>query len=612
MTLRSKILLAQLPLAAALLAVGVAGALVAASLERDSDAVLRDNYQSVIAAQRMGEALERVDSGALFIVIRDRAPGRELIAKNIPRFERELRVEEGNITEPGEAEAAAHLRATWTDYRGRIERFQALSEDGEALRAAYHGDVYPAFTATKAAVDKILTINQDSMVLKSQRAERRAARYYRLLIASAVICSLLGLFGSATLTTRLMRPLGVLGHAVRRLGKGDVRARASVTVRDEIGQLAADFNAMAEHLEQYRSSSLGELLVAQREAQAVIDSLSDPVIVIGTKGEILNVNTAAETFIHVRLESEDPLGRVDSAVRGSLERVRNHVASGRGAFTPKGFEDALRVLTSDGERSYLPRATPLYSEEGAIVGATIVLQDVTRLLRFDELRNDLVATVAHEFRTPLTSLRLAIHMCTEGAVGPLNDKQSDLLFAARDDCERLQSIVDDLLDLSRIQAGRIELHARDVSAETLVAAALDVHRAAAEEKGVTLRAETLPGVGEVLADPDRLELVFTNLVDNAIRHTPAGGEVVVAAQPVDHGVRFEVRDTGTGIPLEYRGAIFEKFYRIPGAPSGGAGLGLYIAREIVQAHEGEIGFDSEPGKGTTFWFRIPSAPESVA
>src|SRR5262249_50080660 len=152
-------------------------------------------------------------------------------------------------------------------------------------------------------------------------------------------------------------------------------------------------------------------------------SLSDPVVVLGTGGEILHLNAAAEALLELRADTGLEMAGAD--LRAVLERLRAHVFGGNGAYLPKGLEEAGRTLTPGGERRFLPRATPVYSEQGDVIGASIVLQDVTRLLSFDELRNDLVATVAHEFRTPLTSLRMAIHLLNERAAGPVSDKQAD-------------------------------------------------------------------------------------------------------------------------------------------------------------------------------------------
>src|SRR6185295_3053714 len=149
-------------------------------------------------------------------------------------------------------------------------------------------------------------------------------------------------------------------------------------------------------------------------------------------------------------EAGDPLAPAPPEVRATLERLAVQVLSGKGAYQPRGLDEALRTVAAGQEAFVLPRATPVLSEKGGVIGAAILLQDVTRLMRFDELKNNLVATVAHEFRTPLTSLQMAIHLCLEQTVGPLTDKQADLLYAAREDCSRLQSIVEELLDLSRI------------------------------------------------------------------------------------------------------------------------------------------------------------------
>jgi len=619
-TFRTKLLLALLPAAVALVAVGVISSTVTAALGRQSGTILADNFRSVLAAQKMKDSLERIDSHVLFMLAGHGADAPAQIARYSALLERELQVQEGNITEPGEREATVRLRAAWTDYQKSLGAYQAARKEGER-RDLYFQVLAPAFDRARGAADEILDINQDAMARKSQKAERQALSFEQLMIAAIVLASLLGLVASATLTARLLRPLGVVAAAVRRFGQGDVQARARVVGKDEAAQLAQEFNTMADRLERYRASSLGELLQAQQMAQATIDGLPDPVVILDATGNLQGANQAAASVLTVDTDKPDPLGGVDPGVRALVERIRAHVAGGRGPYVPKGFEEAIRVAGPEGERVYLPRGTPIYGETGNVVGTAVVLQEVTRLFRFDELKSNLVATVAHEFRTPLTSLRMALHLCTEEVVGPLNRQQADLLFAAREDCERLQNIVDDLLNLSRIESGRIDLNKRRIAPESLIDLAIDVHRATAESHGVTLLSETLPGIGEVFADPDRLQLVFSNLLSNAIRYSPRGGEIVVTAHPegretavlpdhkakAERWVRFEVRDQGPGIPQEHQGGLFEKFFRVPGGEQGGSGLGLFIARGIVQAHGGRIGVQSAPGQGATFWFTVPAA-----
>lgn len=608
MTLRTKLLLAQLPLVLAIAINGFVGHNATAALGRSARSILKDNYRSVLAAQRMKEFAERMDSGALFIVAGHREQGINQAGAFRSRFEEELTIQESNITEEGETEATSKLRRLWENYQQRYARFQE-QEDTAALRDTYFADLLPQFEAVKNSADVILAINQDAMVHRSDDSERWAVHYGRFLWLVAAGGCVAGILVSTTMTTRLLRPLSVLGQAVRRFGEGDLAVRARIHGRDEIAQLGREFNAMAERLQQYRDSSLGELLEAQQAAQAAIDSLPDPVLVLAADGQITHFNEAAQSMFHFEEGAlqGDALATYPT-VHDKVESVRQYVLSGKGPYVPGGLEEAVRVAAAEGDRYLLPRAMPVYTAAGAISGTTLVLQDVTRLLRIEELKNDLVATVAHEFRTPLTSLRMAIHMCVEETVGPLTDKQADLLFAARDDCERLQVFVDELLDLSRIQAGKIELHKQRVDAESLVRAAAEAQAHTALQHHVRLRTEVYPGLEALLVDVDRIQLVFGNLLTNAIRYSPEQTEVTLRGQQQGTLARFEVRDQGPGVATMYQHAIFEKYAQIPGLPTGSAGLGLFIAKEIVEAHGGTIGVDSASGAGSTFWFTLPTQP----
>ncbi len=608
MTLRHRLLLAQVPLAAALLVVGTASLRTVSFLGESADTILKDNYRSVLAAQRMGDALDGLDRVALLGALGRRPL--ESIEPLRERFEAELRVQEGNVTEPGEGAVTGSLRAAWTAY------LAAAGQDAPTASGfeAHAGPLIEASAAMRARIEEILAINQDAMVRKSEQARRSAERVLRLMMGATLGALVLGLLASVALTTRIVKPLSSLSLAVRRFGEGDLASRARVRGKDEIAALAGEFNTMADRLEAYRKSSLGDLIQAQQASQAAIDSLPDPVLVIDAAGGILNLNAAAESLF--RLSPGHGGGRalhaLDPALRERLEAVQAHVLSGKGAVVPRGFDEAVRVDLPDGPHRLLPRATALYSEEGAVTGVTIVLQDVTRLVRFDELKNDLVATVAHEFRTPLTSLRMAVHMCAEEAAGPLTPQQADLMAAARQDCERLQGIVDDILDLSRIQSGRIELHAREADAAALVQQAIRDADGAARGSGVELSADLPPGPVPIRADAERIGVVLANLLANAIRHTPPTGSVSVRLEPAAGGVRVEVRDTGEGIPPEYQERVFDRFFQVPGTRRGGVGLGLYISREVVRAHGGDMGVASQVGKGSTFWFTLPASPPAAA
>jgi two-component system, NtrC family, sensor histidine kinase KinB len=613
MNLYRKLLLAQSPIALALVALGIFSVVAISYMGSHSQTILKDNYRSVLASQRMKEAIERMDSAALFLVAGQDEKGVQQAAKYRPIFEAELKVQEGNITEAGEKEFTEGLRAAWKDYQAKFDRFKATTSADEK-RKLYFSELEAAFYKVKASADEILAINQDAMVRKSDGVRRTGERMNVISITVALAALALGLLVSTLLTRRMLQPLAALSEATRKIGEGNFDARARVRGQDELARLAQDFNAMAARLGEYRKSSLGELLQAHLSMQAAIDSIPDPVAIFSVEGSLQNVNQAAETLLGLKSDSSsrDPLKSVHASTSAVLERVRSHVLSGKGAYTPRGFEDAVQLPTLLGDRYFLPRGAPVYEARGVVVGATVILQDVTRLRRFEELKNDLVATVAHEFRTPLTSLRMAVHLCTEQVAGPLTEKQADLLHAAREDCDRLQGMVDDFLDLSRIESGRIELYPLPTKVSALMTAAVDEFKADADIKGVSLSAEVALHESSVLADHDRIGHVFSNLVGNALRHTPKGGTITLGAQAIDGSVRFTVADTGTGVPKEYQERIFEKFHQVPEARSTGTGLGLYIAKEIVRAHGGEIGVDSEPGKGSTFWFTVPSVTQTAS
>ncbi len=608
MSLRTKLIFAQGPLAIATLLVGLLAMRSNRELGRHSEDILKDNYRSVVAAQRMKESLERMDSAALFRLAGRFEEAALIVREHQPAFEKELLAQEKNITEGGELEATARLRRLWTDYLGLYARSGSSGNAADETEF-YFRSLGPAFTAVKGAANEILDINQDAMVMKSDRAQDAAMRLGRLMIGGLVAALAIGLVISIVVTYRALRPLSSLGQAVRRIGEGDLEMRVRVAGGDEIAGLAQDVNTMADRLDEYRKSSLGDLLRAQGQMQAALDSIPDPIIVLGATGEVLNVNGVTRTLLEldVGARPEDLWKFVPSVVKETVDRLSRHVLGGKGPYMPKGFDESIRVPLPGGDRFFLPRATPVYDDRRAVVATCVFLQDVTRLRRFEELRNDVVATVAHEFRTPLTSLHMAIHLSLDPKVGNLSEKQTDLLHAAREDCARLQTLVDDLLDLSRMRTGKVEMDVKPVAVRELFDGVIQAHRVAAEEKSIRLTTEPVSRELRIMADSNRISLVLANLVSNAIRHTPEGGRVTLRAGAGEAAVRMEVEDTGEGVAPEFQERIFEKFFQVPGAKVGGSGLGLTIAREIVVAHGGKIGIESTVGRGSTFWFTLPPA-----
>lgn len=608
MTVRAKLLLAVAPLALSLVGVGALAIFGVSTLGRSSESILEQNYQSVLAAQEMKAALERLDrEAALRLAGQVEDPAEAATSAELERFEAELRRQERHVYESAERGPTELLRGLWPRYRAALSRFDT-SQDLEGARQVYVADLAPLSRRIADAANRLVAVNQSAMVAKSDRARASAARMGRVTTAAVLLS--LGVGGSLCLllVSGVLNRLASLSEAVERMDAGDFDVRLRLRGHDEIARLARRFDELAAHLDDYRRSSSGELLQAHSASQAAIDSIPDPIVVFGAKGYTLRANQAARTLLAVEPpdSSRDPFAAADPAVRLALQRARDHVLATHEPYVPSGFAEAVHVGGHDGERELLPRATPVRTSSNEVVGATVILQDVTEPRRFDELKNDLIAMVAHELRTPLTSLRMAVLLCLERASESLADR--GLLVTASEECERLIATVDRLLDLARIQSGRIDLVRRRVDAVALIDASVAAAAGAARARRVEL-VSVLPGEAIALdVDPEHFKMALANLLQNAIRHSPEGAVVRIAATPVDERVRFSVEDFGEGIEESHQARLFERFYRVPGTGAPGVGLGLAIAREIVLAHGGEIGVRSRIGEGSEFWFTVPRSP----
>lgn len=606
MRLQTRVLLAQLPALVVVVLLLVFGGATVERLGGQGPAVLRDNYRSVLAAQRMKESVERLDSAALFCLAERCDRGQELVRTHRPAFEGELKVEEGNLTEPGEAAAAQALRAAWDHYVVEYDRF--LQAPPAEAHDRYFDHLYPAFVEVKTGADRVLALNQDAMVRKSEAAEAAAAEAR----TRWALVSIVGLVGAVALgvalAARLTGPLRQLAASARDIGEGQLGARLPGSSVAELASLVAAFNQMAERLRLYRRAADSELARTREAAQAAIESLVDPVLVLTVKGELRATNRAARACFSLRPGARH-LHEGDPALRAAVEAAHAEVVARGVAVLPIDFSGVVLGAAPDGEHAWLVHATPLHDAvTGELVGVTVLLRDVTRLRHLDELKGNLVHTVAHELRTPLTSLGMALHLALDERVGgPLEPRLAELLTAARDDTRRLRALVEDLLDLSRLQAGGAGPAATEVPPAELLAEVGEAARRAAEEAGVRLEVEARPGLPPVRVDRARMRVALLNLVVNAVRHSPAGGVVRLSAAEVTEALRFTVEDEGPGVPAAERGRIFEAFVRGEGETGEGAGLGLHIAREVVRGHGGEIGVEGAAEGGARFWIELPRA-----
>jgi signal transduction histidine kinase len=604
-SLRVKLLIGLTPLLALMIGLGVWATVMFYRLGNNIELIMRENYRSVLYAQNMKEALERMDSAALFALGGRDDWARKQYAEHRPVFEENLKGEMENITLPGEYEMAHRLKALYGEYIQLCRQFYALPSGSDQRKDMYFGELLPKFNEIREQAQAVLNLNQKNMEDERDKAQQAASVSIRLMVLGLLVAAGLASVIAVGLGRSILEPIQSVTRAARAMAKGDYDQVVPATSRDELGELALAFNTMARRIREYQRAGTARLVRAQQTAQATIDSFPDPVVVVDPDGSVDRANPAARRVLGVAPSENGPVPWIAPV---PLRPPLTEVLRGQPDYLPTGVENALCLRDEGQERFYLPRVLAIRGDEGPL-GAAVVLQDVTKFRLVDQLKSDMVSTVSHELKTPLTSVQMAVHLLLEEAVGPLNSKQIELLLAARQDSDRLLAMVNDLLDLTRIEQGRLKLDLRPVPAADLVAEAAGRFEARARDGDVALEADVPPGLSAVLADRERVGHVFDNLIGNALEHTGRGGRVRVSARAGTGGdVRFAVEDTGEGIAPEHLPHIFEKFYRVPSARHrGGAGLGLAIVREILAAHGGQVDVASRPGAGATFTFTLPAA-----
>jgi len=595
--MRRRIFLGLLPLLILLVVVGGYGIALFTHLGGAVDVILRENYRSIVAAQNMKESAERMDSALLFTLAGEEDRGRKMYEENLPVFERNLKAELNNITIPGEGELAQRIEKLHRQYNERATAFFAIPDQVQR-RKMYFEDLLPTFTEVKNSAQKILEMNQDNMIHADRHARDVSARSTRYMIIAIAVGLLIALFFASRLQRSILSPIKSLTSSAQELGEGNLDQVVPVVSSDELGQLADTFNKMAAKLRAYRQVTSDEILHARQMTEVTFSAFPDPIIALDENGTITFKNPAADRLMTgLKLDGQLP------------EQVREQTQSvvhGGADYMPTSFASAICVRPNDKETFFLPRVIGIRSETGGLFGAAVILQDVTKLRLMDDVKTNLVSTVSHELKTPLTSVRMALHLLLEEQIGSLNSKQTELLLAARDDSERLLIMINDLLDLARLESGATRMMTERKSARELIADAIEQNKDVAERHGVTLvsrvASDELPSV---VVESQQIGHVFSNLINNAARHSPRGEEVVIGAAREDGSIRFTVVDKGPGIEPQYQSRVFDKFFRVAGQEPTGAGLGLSIAREIVHAHNGSIGVNSHPGQGSEFYFVLP-------
>lgn len=467
----------------------------------------------------------------------------------------------------------------------------------------------PVLTGNEALLEKFNTL-RSGLVSEQKRSLdnindiERQARERALLIAG-----LLGLIGLAVLiigfvtahaiARRFGAPIEALVQAADDIGQGNFEVTLPVSSAEEMNQLTKRFGIMAEALREHQAMNIDELLAGQQRLQAVLDSIDDGLLMIDREGHLEHLNPVAQRQLGW---DTDRLGQgLGTALdRPELDEQLQLVL--RGGTLERAPEDLS--IEVDGESRLLTYSlTPVSHTQGHILGAVMVLHDVTEQRAFERVRSEFVLRASHELRTPVTGMHMAFGLFRERAKFPEDSREADLLDTVNEEMQRLMQLINDLLNFSRYQNGLQKLTLAPCSIEELLEQAQARFAGAAAQKGIELRVEVQGPLPRLQADQAQLDRVLDNLIDNALRHTAQDGLIRLQARRHGERVIISVEDNGEGIAYGQQGRIFEPFVQV-GRKKGGAGLGLALCKEIVQLHGGRMGVYSRPGQGTQFYMAL--------
>jgi len=592
--LRSRLLFGLLPLLLVLVATGIYSVRVCRQLAGPLQQELVAEYQAALGCQDM-RASATLMSHALALAQADPLGAHRALEGRRSAFTRELMEQSARSVGKPRERLVEDLDKAFQDFSARCDKMVGGAGMVSLEEIRTNED---ALFRVFSALDRLTASDYAASRETEARAEQLAATAVRVLSLAIAAAVALSVAIAWLVATSLLTPIKALTASAAALGEGNLETEVPEFSGDELGRLARTFNAMAGRLRAYRDATQARVMRTQRTMEATLTSAPDPLFVVSKDGSFEVKNPAAEELSRLPEFSRGLPAALAGPLAGVLARDEHYL--------PTDYSRVVTLRVGREDRHYLPRILAIGDKLTEFKGAALILQDVTKFRLLDDAKTNLVGTVSHELKTPLTSLRMAVYLLLERTLGSLTPAQREMLESARDDADRLLRILDSLLDLTRLEAGASALECKRIAVGALLGAAADEARVFISAAGQALAVSAEPGIGEVDVDAARLRHVFINLLSNASKYSPAGATITLGAAPAPGGfMRFSVRDQGVGIPPEALPHIFDRFYRVPGQAKPGAGLGLAIAREIVVAHGGTISCSSAPG-ATEFYFVLPS------
>lgn len=554
---------------AMILLLGIQSVSYVRQLSEATGTILADNYNSLQYAADMLRSLNDIGTDSV---------SRHALREN-------LALQQQNITEVSEKEITAALQ----------RHVAALSDPVTE----------PELQTVREDLLRIMEVNMAAIRAKSSGVEERADYVMWWLIVVAALCALVAGGILVWFPSLVLRPIDALKKGITQIANHNYRQRLDFSGNREFESVAESFNDMASKLDEYRRSSLDELLTAKKRVEAIVNTLHEPIVGLGPDRRILFMNREALSVLNLR---EEIVGRNATEVALSNDLLRRLI---RGLYDEKKDEvEPLKIYADDKESYFQVENTPLYitpvgSREQQFVGNLIVLNNITRFKELDSAKTNFISTVSHEMKTPISSILMSLQLLGDDRLGQLNTEQKQLVGSIKESSDRLLSITGELLNMTQIETGKLKLIPKVTKPIELIDYAVKATQVLAERFCCFVEVDYPDKISKLFVDNEKIAWVITNLLSNAIHHSPERSRIIIGAVQREKAVEIYVQDYGRGIDPRYHKSIFERYFRVPGTKVQGSGLGLAISKEFVEAHGGTISVESEIGKGSRFTIILP-------
>ena len=542
------------------------------SIKKDTQNILKANYITLEYSRNMLSSLDGISASQ---------PGATT------EFEANLKRQLDNITETGEDKATQNLK----------NNFALLQNDrnNSQLKAQIRQDIF-----------EIMKLNMNAIKAKSDIAKTTAETANLYIAIIGTLCFLIAFNLLINLPNNIANPIKELTASIKEIANRNYSQRVHFYNHNEYGDLARSFNTMAQKLEEYSNSNLHKLTFEKKRLETLINKMHDPIIIMDDKNAVLFINDEALKIIG--LKPEDIIGKSVDDLAQNNDLLKSLIVNHEQQQKPK-----FMTIFANGKESYFEKEIveitiiPTGESETIAIGNVIILRNVTLFKELDAAKTNFIATVSHELKTPISSIKMSLQLLENRKTGEINEEQQQLIDGIKDDSARLLKITGELLDLSQLETGNIKLNIEKSSVTEIVGHAIEAVKIQSEQKQIRLEINIGRDNSFVRADAEKTAWVLINFLTNAIRYSPIGSTININAFTDGSHLVFQVTDKGQGIDKRYQSRIFDKYFQIPGSQKSGTGLGLAISREFIEAQNGSIGVDSELGLGSSFYFKLPSA-----